>query len=124
MIRGFVKLVVSVVLLVVIVISSLFAWGTTHNAQHGTSWPVLLVSLIFLGSCLWGLVLVWRSTTDDIDYSPSPVVVTRTIEVEAPDDRFNDAAFEAWLSANDFDSTDLPPESMAELRRTFLEQQQ
>jgi hypothetical protein len=121
MIRGFVKLVVSLVLAVVVFIAGLFAWGTTHNQRHGISWPVLLVSLIIGISCLWGLVRIWRSSDEDDGFDP----IARRRESESqPGAVFDDDEFTAWLAANDFDSVALPPETMAELRQRFIEQKQ
>jgi hypothetical protein len=123
MIRVFFKLVISAVLAVVVFIASLFAWGTTHNHGRGISWPVLIVSLIIGASCLWGLVLVWRRSDDDGDVPFRPIAFGRTRNPPSGE-AFDDAAFSAWLSANQFDSVDLPPETMAQLRQRFLEQQQ
>ena len=122
MVRGFFKLVISLVLAVVVFISGLFAWGTTHNQRHGISWPVLLVSLVIGFSCLWGIVLVWRGPREDIDATHDIDGQSGFDDDPHPHLAFDDEEFNAWLSANEFDSAVLSPETMAKLRQRFLEQ--
>src|SRR5262245_42989819 len=103
MLSIFMRLIVSLVLLVAGGVAFIFAWGSIEKA-HGTEFIFAFsVSTLFLVASVYGLFRVWRSG----EPGPSPRNLVRPVPppsrpIVQDSKLFDDQGFDRWLSANGF----------------------